>query len=167
MLSCCPCEIMWVRPGEHPSPPGYISSSLLACTHYQNIQRGVPAQIVPLLQWLVLISAWLSPPGPKSIMKRELALCSVQLLMQHVRGNDRQHGFSQDPIHRIFHQKRCLYMVIKREWHREKDGQREKSSLCVRYNKKDSSYWEGLKPPVVQSVHFSTRGGTHCPLCAS
>lgn len=35
----------------------------------------------------------------------------------------------------------------------------------MRYNKKGSSYW-GLKPPVVRSVHFSTRGGTHCPLCA-
>lgn len=47
----------------------------------------------------------------------------------------------------------------------ERERQREKSSLYMRYNKKGSSYWEGLKPPVVRSVHFSTRGGTLPALC--
>lgn len=63
----------------------------------------------------------------------------------------------------VSHQKHCL--AIKSERHTETEREREKSSLYMRYNKKGSSYWE-LKPPVVQSVHFSTRRGTHCPLCA-
>lgn len=56
--------------------------------------------------------------------------------------------------------------VIKWDRNREKrQKEREKSSLYMRYNKKGSSNW-GLKPPVVRSVHFSNRGGTHCLLCA-
>lgn len=69
---------------HHPlaaSPPLYSHAQIL-----QNIQRGVPVQIVPLLQWLVLITAWLNSSGPKSIMKRERAFWYIQLVMQHVGG---------------------------------------------------------------------------------
>lgn len=57
-----------------------------------------------------------------------------------------------------------VYGHKERKTPKERERQREKSSLCMRYNKKGSSYW-GLKPPVVRSVHFSTGGGTHCLLC--
>lgn len=72
----------------------------------------------------------------------------------------------QQPVSLVSDQKHCLCVVIKWERNREKrQKEREKSSLYVRYNKKGSSNW-GLKPPVVRSVHFSNRGGTHCLLCA-
>lgn len=70
------------------------------------------------------------------------------------------------PVPLVSDQEHCLCGVMKWERNGEKrQNEREKSSLYVRYNKKGSSNW-GLKPPVVRSVHFSNRGGTHCLLCA-
>lgn len=120
---------------------------------------GSPRLTVPLLQWLALKSpddvtkpGWTHKGATKSNKDPNSICCMTRAKLRAI---------SQFPRFLIRNS-----VVIKWDRNGEKrQKEREKSSLYVRYNKKGSSNW-GLKPPVVRSVHFSNRGGTHCLLCA-
>lgn len=145
--------------GEHPQILT-VTSSLI-----QHQFVGSPRRTVPLLQWLVFIPWWYDKATLGTTKVKPTKTNKDPILMCW-KTRDKLGRDVNRPVSLVSDQKHCLCRVMKWERNGEKrQNEREKSSLYVRYNKKGSSNW-GLKPPVVRSVHFSNRGGTHCLLCA-